>query len=163
MANVSDFIDEQNYFERKLADFMGWKFIENQKKGSSYDCLTNNDQKVEIKMDWGSKTTGNHYLEFSQKANSKSSWIPSGFTLSKDEADFWAVMNNDFLYILKIEEIERMLEEKGKTFRIVTTRPGINNNRYGQFSKAYLVPLTVLEEYAIEKIKSPVQNPKEYK
>ena len=51
MTTVSNFIDEQNKFERKLANFMGWKFVENQKKGSSYDCITSNGQKVELKMD----------------------------------------------------------------------------------------------------------------
>jgi len=163
VANVSDFIDEQNYFERKLADFMGWKFVEDQKKGSSYDCITSNGQKVEIKMDWGSKTTGNHYLEFSQKSASSSEWVPSGFTLSKKSSDYWIVLNNDFMYITKTNEIERMIQEKKESFKITTTRPGINNNPEGQHSKAYLVPLTILEEYAVGKIKSPVQNPKEYK
>ena len=101
VANVSDFIKEQNRFERELAEFMGWEFVEDQKKGSCYDCITTNGQKVELKMDWGSKTTGNHYLEFSQKSGSSSDWVPSGFTLSKETSDYWIVVNNDFMYISK--------------------------------------------------------------
>ena len=163
MAKVSDFIKEQNHYEREIAKFMDWKFIENQKKGSSYDCITSNGSKVEIKMDWGSKTTRNHYLEFSQKSPSNPDWIPSGFSLSKKTSDYWIVVNNDFMYISKTKEIERMIDEKGETFRITTTRAGINNNVKGQYSKAYLVPLTILEEYAVGKIKSPVHNPTEYK
>lgn len=163
MANVSDFIKEQNHYERELAEFMGWEFVEGQKKGSSYDCITSNGQKVELKMDWGSKTTGNHYLEFSQKSSSGSDWVPSGFTLSKETSDYWIVVNNDFMYISKTKEVERMINEKGETFRVTTTRPGINNNVKGQYSKAYLVPLDILEEYAVGKLKSPINNPKEYK
>ena len=53
MANVSDLIKEQNHYERELAEFMCWEFVEGQKKGSSYDCITSNGQKVELKMDWG--------------------------------------------------------------------------------------------------------------
>ena len=67
------------------------------------------------------------------------------------------------MYISKTKEVERMINEKGETFRVTTTRPGINNNVKGQYSKAYLVPLDILEEYAVGKLKSPINNPKEYK
>ena len=163
MGNVRTFIQEQRNHEKKLAEFLGWEFIEEQKKGTAFDCITPEGEKVEMKLDWGSKVTGNHYLEFEQKSHYSASWVPSGFSLSKEQADIWLVANDDFVYLLKVEEVERMLEERKGEFETRTTRKRINNNRAGQFSRAYLVPLTILEEYAIEKIKSPIHNPKEYK
>ena len=56
-----------------------------------------------------------------------------------------------------------MINEKGDSFRVTTTFSIINNNVKGQYSKAYLVPLEILEEYAVGKLKSPINNPKEYK
>jgi len=63
---VSDFIGEQNRYERELAKAMDWDFVEGQSKGSSYDYITPDGTKIEAKFDWDSIKTGNHYLEFAE-------------------------------------------------------------------------------------------------
>ena len=39
MSDVGDFIERESIHEKKLAEFMKWKFIEEQEKGSSYDYI----------------------------------------------------------------------------------------------------------------------------
>ena len=64
MTDVSDFMVDQNRYERELAKAMEWEFVEGQSKGSSYDYITPDGTKIEAKFDWDSIKTGNHYLEF---------------------------------------------------------------------------------------------------
>ena len=89
MGGVGEFIEDQNRYELELAKSMGWKFVEGQGKGSAHDFVTPDGTKIEVKFDWDSIKTGNHYLEFAQSSDGGNTWIPSGFTLSVDDADLW--------------------------------------------------------------------------
>ena len=39
MSDVGDFIEQESIHERKLAEFMQWKFVEKQTKVSAYDYV----------------------------------------------------------------------------------------------------------------------------
>ena len=103
MGGVKKFISEQNVYEERLAKLMNWDFILNQSKGSSYDYITPGGSKIEVKFDWDSIKTGNHYLEIAQTNDNKVTWFPSGFSLSSKSSDYWVVINEDWLRIFQID------------------------------------------------------------
>tara|TARA_B100000686_G_C16801924_1_gene986699 strand:- start:4625 stop:5113 length:489 start_codon:yes stop_codon:yes gene_type:complete len=157
MTDVSDFIHDQNRYERELAESMGWDFVEDQSKGSAYDFITPDGTKIEVKFDWDSIKTGNHYLEFAQSSDGGKNWIPSGFTLSADDAELWVVINNDWMRVFTINSLKQLITKNRSRLKITTTRAGVNFNRPNQFSKAYLIPYKILDEYATEKKPSPIK------
>ena len=156
-GGVKDFIDSQNRYELELAESMGWDFVEGQSKGSAHDFVTPDGTKVEAKFDWDSIKTGNHYLEFAQSSDGGKTWIPSGFTLSADDADLWVVINNDWMRVFTIESLKQFITENRSRLRIATTRAGVNHNGPEQFSKAYLIPYDILDPHATEKKTSPIR------
>ena len=157
MGGVGEFIEDQNRYELELARSMGWKFVEGQGKGSAHDFVTPDGTKIEVKFDWDSIKTGNHYLEFAQSSDGGNTWIPSGFTLSVDDADLWVVVNNDWMRVFTIESLKQLITKNRGSLRIATTRAGVNHNRPNQFSKAYLIPYDILDSHATEKTASPIR------
>ena len=135
---------------------MDWDFVEEQTKGSAYDYIAPDGTKIEAKFDWDSIKTGNHYLEFAQTSDGGATWVPSGFSISADEADLWVVVNEEWMRTLTVDSVKRMITENRSELRTTRTRAGVNHNRPGQFSKAYLVPYQVLDRYVISKVASPV-------
>jgi len=155
--DVSDFIRSQSEHEKYLSDVMGWRFIEGQTKGSSYDYIAPDGTKIEAKFDWDSIKTGNHYLEYAQSSDGGKTWIPSGFSLSADDADLWVVINNDWMRVFTIDSLKEFITKNRSRLRITTTRAGVNYNRSNQFSKAYLIPYEILDPHALEKTPSPIK------
>ena len=154
---VDKFIDEQRANEIKLGKFMGWDYITEQNEGSAYD-YTCEGKKIELKQCWKSKVTKNHFLEFEQRSDFNSPWKPSGFTLSRREADVWVVANDKWIWLISINQMEKMLDEH--EFPIAITESLKNGNRIGQYARGYLVPLSILEQYATCKMKSPITDPR---
>ena len=157
MSNVRDFIEKNNYYELILSRTMNWDFIYEQSKGTSYDYISPDQSKIEVKFDWDSIKTGNHYLEFSQTSDGGKTWVPSGFSLSEVEADYWVVVNNDWFRMIKIQTLREFLVKNRNKLKITQTRAGVNFNRPGQLSKAYLIPFNLLDEIVIMKMPSPVK------
>ena len=158
MEGVRDFIEDQNRYELELAESMGWDFVEGQAKGSAHDFVTPDGTKVEAKFDWDSIKTGNHYLEFAQSSDGGKTWIPSGFTLSADDADLWVVINNDWMRVFTIESLKKLITDNRSSLKITRTRAGVNHNRPGQLSKAYLIPFENLDEHVSQKTPSPIRH-----
>ena len=158
MGGVREFIEGQNRYELELAESMGWDFVEGQAKGSAHDFVTPDGTKVEAKFDWDSIKTGNHYLEFAQSSDGGKTWIPSGFTLSADDADLWVVINNDWMRVFTIESLKQLITENRSSLKITRTRAGVNHNRSGQLSKAYLIPFENLDEHVSQKTPSPIRH-----
>jgi len=156
VKDVRDFIQEQNKYERDLAEVMGWSFVEGQSKGSGHDFIAPDGTRIEVKFDWDSIKTGNHYLEFAQSSDGGKTWIPSGFTLSADDADLWVVINNDWMRIFTIYSIKQFITESRAGLKVTQTRAGVNHNRPGQLSKAYLVPFEILDGHVMQKTPSPI-------
>ena len=157
MDEVKKFIKTQNQYEIFLGNVMNWKFIKEQSKGSSYDYISPDGSKIEAKFDWDSIKTGNHYLEFSQTSDGGKTWVPSGFSLSEVEADYWVVVNNDWFRMIKIQTLREFLVKNRNKLKITQTRAGVNFNRHGQLSKAYLIPFNLLDEIVLMKMPSPVK------
>ena len=157
MTDVGDFIRNESEHEKALAKEMGWEFVEGQTKGSSYDYIAPNGTKIEAKFDWDSIKTGNHYLEYAQSSDGGKTWIPSGFSLSADDADLWVVINNDWMRVFTIDSLKEFITKNRSRLRITTTRAGVNYNRSNQFSKAYLIPYEILDPHALEKTPSPIK------
>ena len=157
MSKIKKFIQSQNVFENLLAKEMNWEFEKQQSKGSSYDYVSPDGSKIEAKFDWDSIKTGNHYLEFSQTSDGGNTWVPSGFSISEVEADYWVVINNDWFRMIKIQTLREFLVKNRNKLKITQTRAGVNFNRPGQLSKAYLIPFNLLDEIVIMKMPSPVK------
>tara|TARA_B100000676_G_C17760763_1_gene671480 strand:- start:141 stop:620 length:480 start_codon:yes stop_codon:yes gene_type:complete len=157
MTDVGDFIRNESEHEKALAKEMGWEFVECQTKGSSYDYIAPDGTKIEAKFDWDSIKTGNHYLEYAQSSDGGKTWIPSGFSLSADDADLWVVINNDWMRVFTIDSLKEFITKNRSRLRITTTRAGVNYNRSNQFSKAYLIPYEILDPHALEKTPSPIK------
>jgi len=157
MGRVSDFIDDESRNERALAKAMHWTYVEGQQKGSCYDFTAPDGAKIEAKFDWDSIKTGNHYLEFAQTSNGGKSWIPSGFSISADEADLWVVVNEEWMRTLTVDSVKKIITENRSNLKITQTRAGVNFNRPGQLSKAYLIPFDLLDNYVMQKMPSPIK------
>ena len=157
MSGVKDFISKEEKHERRLAKVMNWEYVEEQKKGSCYDFIAPDGEKIEVKFDWDSIKTGNHYLEFAQTNDNKVTWVPSGFSLSSEEVDYWVVINEEFLRIFRVDQLKLFLFENRATLKVKETRSGINSNAFGQFSKAYLIPFSLLDNISMIKMSNPIE------
>ena len=156
MADVGDFIRDQQRYEQILASKMGWSYIESQSKGSSYDYNSADGSNIEVKFDWDSIKTGNHYLEYGQTSIGEGGEVPSGFALSAEDADYWVVVNDELLRIFAISTLKEFVKKNRASFRTTRTRVGVNHNREGQFSLGYLLPFELLDKHCLIKIRSPV-------
>jgi len=122
MSDLSDFIDDESRHERNLAKTMRWKYSEDQQKGSCYDFIAHDGAKIEAKFDWDSIKTGNHYLEFAQTSDNGKTWVPSGFALSAEEADYWVVVNEEYIRTFRIKALKNWVKENRSQFKIMQTR-----------------------------------------
>jgi hypothetical protein len=154
--NIEDFIVDESRHERALAKAMHWEYVEVQKKGSCYDFIAPDGAKIEAKFDWDSIKTGNHYLEFAQTSDDGKTWVPSGFALSAEEADYWVIVNEDWIRTLRIDVLRNWLAEERSTLRITQTRAGVNYNQPGQFSKAYLIPFETIDQLCLSRQRSTI-------
>lgn len=155
MSDVGDFIGKQQIHEMQMAELFGWKYIENQTKGSSFDFLSPDGKKIEAKFDWDSIKTGNHYLEYGQTSTGNGGEIPSGFAISADETDFWVVVNEEYVRFYTTKSMKAFLKMNRSNFRTTRTRTGINHNRVEQYSLGLLIPFSTLDELCFLKFQSP--------
>jgi len=155
MADVGDFINSQQQYEIQLAEFFGWAYHTNQSKGSSFDFTSPDGMKIEAKFDWDSIKTGNHYLEYGQTSSGKGGEIPSGFSLSADDADFWIVINEEFIRFYSIQTLKDFVKQNRSNFRTTRTRIGVNNNKVDQYSLGFLIPFEQLDNLCFLKFESP--------
>jgi hypothetical protein len=160
MRSVSDFIYSESEHERALAAFMQWEYIEGQSTGDGFDFVANDNAKIEAKFDWGSIKTGNHFLEYSQTNDNMRSWKPSGHAISAQQADYWVVINEDWLRMYKMTELNQFVDENRSSFKVKQSRTGINHNREGQYAKAYLIPFVFLDSIVFLKMPNPVNRKK---
>ena len=67
------------------------------------------------------------------------------------------VVNNEWLRMFSIERLKDFIRAHRSEFKVTRTKAGVNFNRPGQLSQAYLIPFTTLDAYCLLKIKSPIQ------
>ena len=56
----------------------------------------------------------------------------------------------------RMDHLQAFIKESRSGFKVKETRSGINHNRQGQYSKAYLIPFIYLDEVCFMKIPSPI-------
>ena len=160
MDNVSDFMENEGENEKRLAEFMNWNYVDSQQKGFAHDYTSPDGSKIEAKFDWDSIKTGNHYLEIAQTSDDKKTWIPSGFSISADEADFWVVINEDYIRIFQIDSLKAYVKTNRSSLTVKETRSGVNYNQPGRFSKAYIIPFEELDMALLSKFPNPIPRKK---
>ena len=65
-------------------------------------------------------------------------------------------MDNDWLRVFDVKKLADFLKTNRRELKMVKTKAGVNHNRPGQYSKAYLIPFRILDDLALMKIPSPV-------
>jgi len=153
MDKLKQFMEKHKHVEKDFAKQMGWEYKENQKKGSCFDFTSPDGAKIEAKFDWDSAVTGNHYLEFAQTSDGGQNWAPSGFSLSADATDYWAVVNKNYIRIYQVQKLKNWVKQNRADFKITISRGGKNNNTVGLHSKAYLIPYEKLDQICFMKKK----------
>lgn len=156
MGSVGDFMDEENIHELQLASFLSWEFVTGQEKGAAFDFITPDASTVESKFDWDSIKTGNHYLEIAQTSDNKITWEPSGFSISSEVADFWIVINDDWIRFFQVSKLKEFLKKNRSSLQIRETRNGVNFNAVGQYSMGYIIPFLQLDSVCMLKFPSPI-------
>jgi len=158
--SVRDHIEVTQLAEKQLAELMSWHYLENQDKGDAIDYIAPNGKRIEIKFDWDSIMTGNHYLEFAQTVDGWNSTDPSGIALSEDKADYWVVVNEEFIRIFEMDTLVRWLKDNRTRFETRETRTGVNHNLPGQYSRGYIIPFVDIDNVVLLKSPSSIERPK---
>jgi len=157
VSGVREFIIDQSEFEKELCNLMGWEYIDNQTKGDGADCIAPDGTMIELKFDWDSVKTENHYLEYAQSNDDGGRWVPSGFPISVDEVELWVVINEDWIRVFRVKLLKRFIWENRSRLKRTRTRAGVNRNRPGQLTKGYLIPFEELDGFLTSKIASPIK------
>lgn len=119
-----------------------------QRKGVAFDAEDAQGFRWEFKHDRAAEKTGNHYLETAQTNDGGITWVHSGFSLSLFQAKYYVVLIGQDYLKLETELLDIWLEEHPSRCKPITTRPGVNGNREGQFSKGLLVKIEDLLKIA---------------
>ena len=157
MVDVGDFIHSQQKYEIQLAEIFDWTYHSDQTNGSSFDFTSSDGSKIEAKFDWDSIKTGNHYLEYGQSSSGIGGEVPSGFAISANEADYWVVVNEEFIRFFDISRLKGFIKKNRSSLRTTRTRTGVNNNKVEQYSLGFLIPFEILDKECFIKVKSQIQ------
>lgn len=116
----------------------------NQAKGVAFDATDEQGYNWEFKHDKAAEKTGNHYLETSQTNDNGVTWVHSGFSLTLMQAKYYVVRIGKFYHIFSSDELDLWIESHPSKCKPITTRPGVNGNREGQFSRGLLIKIADL-------------------
>lgn len=120
-----------------------------QRKGTGYDfTCKHTGRKYELKADYAAARTGNHFLEREQSNDGGATWVPSGFSLSLEQAYAYVVKIDLHYFFVRCTDLAEML--RTTFFQPIRTRPGVNGNRAGVLARGSLIPLSKLREVTYE-------------
>ena len=137
--------------EQFVIDYFGLTPNTKQTIGVAYDATTHKGNRVEIKTDAASTTTGNYFLETLQTFNDWQTSKPSGVSLSFQQADFLAFLNHTQLIIVPTQKLKQWLSLQVALGRAKTRycRRGTNDNKPGWSTKGYLAPVADVTKLAV--------------
>ena len=158
-SQFGDTMSERADLERAVAEHLGWDVLPSNQRTDGLTCQAPDGAMIALRFDWGSIETGNHYLEVESRENRESAWKPSGFGIAQKKAQYWAVVNEDDVFIADVSKLARLIKKQRGELEDHVSRRNIDSRDKRMYARGYILPLDDLETCCSVISSSPVKAP----
>jgi hypothetical protein len=158
-SQCGDTMSERADLERAVADNLGWEVLPSNQRTDGLTCQAPDGSMIALRFDWGSIETGNHYLEVESRENRESAWKSSGFGIAQKKAQYWAVVNEEDVFMADVNKLARLLKKQRRSLEDHVSRRNLGSHNKRMYARGYLLPLEDLEACCSVICPSPVKAP----
>ena len=158
-SQYGDTMSERADLERAVAHNLGWKVLPDNQRTDGLTCRAPDGAMIARRFDWASIETGNHYLEVESRENRESAWKASGFGIAKKKAQYWAVVNEEDVFMADVNKLARVLKKQRRELEDHVSRRNVGSHDKRMYARGYLLPLKDLEACCSVICPSPVKAP----
>jgi hypothetical protein len=158
-SQFGDTMSERADLERAVAENLGWEVLSSNQRTDGLTCQAPDGAMIALRFDWPSTETGNHYLEVESRENRESAWKPSGFGIAQKKAQFWAVVNDEDVFVADVNKLARLLKKQRRELEDHVSRRNVGSHDKRMYARGYLLPLEDLEGCCSVICPSPVNAP----
>jgi len=158
-SQFGDTMSERADLERAVAENLGWEVLSSNRRTDGLTCQAPDGAMIALRFDWPSTETGNHYLEVESRENRESAWKPSGFGIAQKKAQFWAVVNDEDVFVADVNKLARLLKKQRRELEDHVSRRNVGSHDKRMYARGYLLPLEDLEGCCSVICPSPVNAP----
>jgi len=158
-SQCGDTMSERADLERAVAEHLGWEVLPSNERTDGLTCKAPDGAMIALRFDWGSIETGNHYLEVESRENRESAWKPSGFGIAQKKAQYWAVVNEEDVFMADVNKLARFIKKQRTELTDHVSRRNLESRDKRMYARGYLLPLENLEACCSVICPSPVKAP----
>ena len=158
-SQCGDTMSERADLERAVAEHLGWEVLPSNERTDGLTCKAPDGAMIALRFDWGSIETGNHYLEVESRENRESAWKPSGFGIAQKKAQYWAVVNEEDVFMADVNKLARFIKKQRTELTDHVSRRNLDSRDKRMYARGYLLPLENLEACCSVICPSPVKAP----
>ena len=158
-SQFGDTVSERADLERAVAENLGWEVLADHQRTDGLTCQAPDGAMIALRFDWPSIETGNHYLEVESRENRESSWKASGFGIAQKKAQYWAVVNEEDVFMADVNKLARLLKKQRRKLEDHVSRRNVGSHDKRMYARGYLLPLEDLEACCSVICPSPVRAP----
>ena len=158
-SQFGDTMSERADLERAVAENLGWEVLSANQRTDGLTCRAPDGAMIALRFDWPSTETGNHYLEVESRENRESAWKPSGFGIAQKRAQYWAVVNDEDVFMADVNKLSRLLKKQRRELDDHVSRRNVGSHDKRMYARGYLLPLDDLEACCSVICPSPVKAP----
>jgi len=158
-SQFGDTMSERADLERAVAENLGWEVLSANQRTDGLTCQAPDGAMIALRFDWPSTETGNHYLEVESRENRESAWKPSGFGIAQKRAQYWAVVNEEDVFMADVNKLARLLKKQRRELEDHVSRRNVGSHDKRMYARGYLLPLEDLEGCCSVICPSPVNAP----
>jgi len=158
-SQYGDTVSERADLERAVAEHLGWQVLPSEQRTDGLTCQAPDGAMIALRFDWGSIETGNHYLEVESRENRESAWKPSGFGIAQKKAQYWAVVNEEDVFMADVNKLARFIKKQRTELTDHVSRRNLESRDKRMYARGYLLPLDNLESCCSVICPSPVKAP----
>ncbi len=158
-SQCGDTMSERADLERAVAEHLGWEVLPSNLRKDGLTCQAPDGAMIALRFDWGSIETGNHYLEVESRENRESAWKPSGFGIAQKKAQYWAVVNEQDVFMADANKLARFIKKQRAELTDHVSRRNLDSRDKRMYARGYLLPLENLEACCSVICPSPVKAP----
>ena len=158
-SQCGDTMSERADLERAVAEHLGWQVLPSNQRTDGLTCQAPDGAMIALRFDWGSIETGNHYLEVESRENRESAWKPSGFGIAQKKAQYWAVVNEEDVFMADANKLARFIKKQRSELTDHVSRRNLDSRDKRMYARGYLLPLENLEACCSVICPSPVKAP----